>query len=156
MSNSWHCCEWLLPATVDFFFWRIFSTCLPTSGWVINKCTCPHHAECGVDFDQNGITSMPYPPYSPNLILRDFLFVCLFPWMKKVLKGKHIANMEEVKPKKTKNKQKKKQTQKTNGRITKRQKIEKFKSSFEQWKKHHDKCIASNGEYFEGEWSLNM
>ena len=26
----------------------------------------------------------------------------------------------------------------------------KFKNCFEQWKKYLDRCIASNGEYFEG------
>ena len=29
-------------------------------------------------------------------------------------------------------------------------KIEKFKNCLEQWKKYLDKCIALNGEYFEG------
>ena len=29
-------------------------------------------------------------------------------------------------------------------------KIEKFKNCLEQWKKCLDKCIALNGEYFEG------
>ena len=39
---------------------------------------------------------VPYPSYSPNLALRDFF---LFPRMKKVLKGKHFADVEEVKHK---------------------------------------------------------
>ena len=39
---------------------------------------------------------MPHPPYSPTLSLSDFFF---FPWMKKVLKGKRFANVEEVKQK---------------------------------------------------------
>ena len=30
-------------------------------------------------------------------------------------------------------------------------KIDKFKNCFEQWNKHLDRCIASNGEYFEGD-----
>ena len=30
-------------------------------------------------------------------------------------------------------------------------KINKFKNCFEQWKKRLDRCIASNGEYFEGD-----
>ena len=32
----------------------------------------------------------------------------------------------------------------------------KFKNCFEQWKKCLHRCIASNGEYSEGDWSLNM
>ena len=36
---------------------------------------------------------MPHPPYSPDLIQVTFLF----PWMKKVLKGKRFAYVEKVK-----------------------------------------------------------
>ena len=35
-------------------------------------------------------------------------------------------------------------------------KIDEFKNCFEQWKKHLDRHIASNGEYFEGDLSSNM
>ena len=35
-------------------------------------------------------------------------------------------------------------------------KIDVFKNCFEQWKKHLDRCVASNGEYFEHDQSLNM
>ena len=45
---------------------------------------------------QNGMTSMPHPPYSPDPSLSDFY---LFPWMKKVLKEKCFADVEEVKQK---------------------------------------------------------
>ena len=30
-------------------------------------------------------------------------------------------------------------------------KIANFKNRLEQWKKHLDRCIASNGDYFEGD-----
>ena len=66
------------------------------------------------------MTPMPHPPYSPDLTPSDFLLL-LFPWMKKVLKGKHFANMEEVK-------------QKT-AEALKGTKINKFKNWFEQWEK---------------------
>ena len=32
----------------------------------------------------------------------------------------------------------------------------KFKNWFEQWKKMLDRFIELNGEYFEGDWSLNV
>ena len=41
---------------------------------------------------------MPHPPYSPDLAPSDF-FVCLFPWMKNVLKGICFTDVEEVKQK---------------------------------------------------------
>ena len=35
-------------------------------------------------------------------------------------------------------------------------KIDEFKNCFEHWKKCLDRCITANGEYFEGDWNLNM
>ena len=57
--------------------------------------------------------------------------------MKKVLKGKHFADVEEVK-------------QKTSEAL-KGIEIDEFKHCCEQWKKHVDGCIASNAEYLEGD-----
>ena len=62
--------------------------------------------------------------------------------MKKVLKGKHFANVEEVK-------------QKT-AEALKYIKIGNLKNYCEQWEKCLHRCIASNGEYFEGDRSVNM
>ena len=64
------------------------------------------------------------------------------PWMKKIIKGKCFTNVEEVKQKMAEG--------------LEGIKINKFKNCLEQWKKHLDSCIASNGEYFEGDRSLNM
>ena len=84
------------------------------------------------------MTPMHHHPYSPNVALSDFF---CFPWMKKILKGKRFANVEEVEQKMAE--------------AWKGIKIDKVKNCFEQWKKCL-KCIASNEEYFEGDWSLNM
>ena len=46
---------------------------------------------------KNRMTLVPHPPYSSDLAPRDFF--CLFPWVKKVLKGKCFADVEEVKQK---------------------------------------------------------
>ena len=62
--------------------------------------------------------------------------------MKKVLKAKHFADVEEMKPKMTE--------------ALKGIKMDEFKNYFEQQKKHLDRCIASDGKYFEGDWSLNI
>ena len=71
------------------------------------------------------MTPVPHPPYSPELTRSD---VFLFPQMKKVLKGKRFAIVEEVK-------------QKMAGAL-KDIKINKFKNCFEQWKKSVDNyCI---------------
>ena len=57
--------------------------------------------------------------------------------MKKVLKGKPFANVEEVKQKMAE--------------ALKDIKIDKFKNCFEQWKKCLGRYIALTGEYFEGD-----
>ena len=62
---------------------------------------------------------MPYPPYSPSLTPSDFF---LFPKMKKVLKGKHFADVAEVK-------------QKT-AEALKDIKIDKFENYFDEWEKN--------------------
>ena len=88
---------------------------------------------------QNGMTLLPHPPCSPDLSQSNFL---LFPQMKKMLKGKRFANLEEVKQKMAE--------------TLKGIKISEFKNCVEQWKKCLDRCIVSNGEYSEGERSLNV
>ena len=42
----------------------------------------------------NGMNPVPHPPYSPDITLSNFYF---FTRIKKVLKGKCLANAEEVK-----------------------------------------------------------
>ena len=78
-----------------------------------------------------------HDPHAPSSLFTqsrcEQLF--LFPRRKKVLKGKHSANMEEVKQKMAE--------------ALKDIKINEFKNCFEQWKKCLDKHIASSGEYFE-------
>jgi hypothetical protein len=56
--------------------------------------------------------------------------------MKKTLKGKRFASVEEVK---------------TASQEPLNIKLQHFKRCFTQWKKSLEKCIASNGEYFEGD-----
>ena len=41
------------------------------------------------------MTPLSHPPYSPDLALSDYFFFLFF-WMKKVLKGKPFADVEEV------------------------------------------------------------
>ena len=57
------------------------------------------------------------------------------------LKGNVFADVEEVE----------KMTEALKGI-----KIDEFKNCFKQVEKCLSSCIASNGEYFEGDWSLNI
>ena len=70
---------------------------------------------------KNGMT----PMCSPILILRSQTFI-LFPLMKKVLKGKSFADVEEGKQKMAE--------------TPKGIKIYMFKNCFEQWEKYLNKC----------------
>ena len=98
----------------------------------------PAHTALSVQqLKKNGMTSMPHPPYLPDLTPSDFF---LFPHMKKVLKQKWFADVEEVKQKMSE--------------ALKGIKINESKSCFEQWEKHFNRCIASSGEYFEGDGSF--
>jgi len=81
-----------------------------------------------------GWTVDPNPPYSPELAPCDFL---LFWTMKKTLKGRRFATTEEVKT----------ASQEALNNI----KLQQFQKCFTQWEKRLDKCIASNGDYFEGD-----
>ena len=78
---------------------------------LIHECTTT--AECSAVFDQK---QHDHPPASPYLFTRTFFFVF---WMKKVLKGKCFANVEELK-------------QKT-AEALKGVKIDEFKNCFVQW-----------------------
>jgi hypothetical protein len=81
------------------------------------------------------MTTVPHPlPPSPDLVPSDFF---LFPRMKRDLKGKHLQNVEQVREK----------TTEALMAIT----LQEFQNRFKQWKKRWDKCIASQGEYFEGD-----
>ncbi|PNF38844.1 hypothetical protein B7P43_G10209 [Cryptotermes secundus] len=61
----------------------------------------------------------------------------LFPRMNRDMKGKHFADVAEVKEK----------TTEALSSISK----DEFRQCFEKWNKRLDKCISVSGEYFEGD-----
>ncbi|KAG5885734.1 hypothetical protein JTB14_000656 [Gonioctena quinquepunctata] len=75
-----------------------------------------------------------HPPYSSDLASCDFF---LFPKCKKVMRGRHWDKVETIK----------RDTTKQLKSLT----PEDFQECFEQWKQRWDKCIATHGEYFEGD-----
>jgi hypothetical protein len=83
---------------------------------------------------KNSMIQLLHPPYSPDLVPCDFF---LFPRIKKVLKRECFEDVEEVK----------KKTTEALKCIT----LQEFQDCFEKWKTHLDWCIASNGQYFEGD-----
>ena len=136
---SWHFCERLCSAS-EFFFKNSFSIFvhfvmgdlqahLPTQHWLVSSF-----------WPKKGMTPIPHPPYSPDLTSGDYFFLC--PRWKKSSKG-NILPMR-------------KRWNKKKAEALKGTQIDEFKNCFEQWEKGLSKCIASNGECFEGDWSLNI
>ena len=76
---------------------------------------------------------MPHPPYSPDLAPADFF---LFPKLKTTLKGRRFRTIEEIQENATRELR----------AITESA----FKEVFQQWKKRWERCIASRGDYLEG------
>jgi transposase len=80
------------------------------------------------------ISVVPHPPYSPDLAPADFF---LFPKLKTTLKGSHFQIIEEIQENATRELR----------AITESA----FQEAFQQWKKRWEPCIASRGDYFEGD-----
>ncbi|GFX98368.1 putative transposase [Trichonephila clavipes] len=76
----------------------------------------------------------PQPPYSPDLSPCDFF---LFPKLKNHLKGHHFGTLENIKTAVTDQLQ----------AIP----ISEFHQCYEEWKKRLQRCVASEGSYFEGD-----
>ena len=74
------------------------------------------------------------PPYSPDLAPADFF---LFPKLKTTLKGRRFQTIEEI--------------QENAIRELRAVTESAFQEAFQQWKKRWERCIASRGDYFEGD-----
>ena len=119
--------------------WIVFedSMYLRISWWVIYKQTWLHCPECSAVFDQKHVAPCPTLPI--HLISPQETF---FPGWKKSSQREMFCQCGRRETK--------------NGISIKRHQNWWIQNCFVQWKKNLDRCIASNGEYFEGDWSLNM
>jgi len=84
----------------------------------------------------NPITKMDHPPYSPDLVHCDFW---LFPKLKNGLKGQRFADLSDIQC----------NVKTLLWGIPENY----FQDCFRQWHHSLTKCIASQGEYFEGDSS---
>jgi hypothetical protein len=80
---------------------------------------------------------VPHPPYLPDLASHDF---SLFPKSKMKLKG-HFETMSDI--------------QRELQAILDSIKENDFHGAFGLWKKRWDRCIRSQGDYFEGDGGQN-
>jgi transposase len=80
------------------------------------------------------ISVVPHPPYSPDLAPGDFF---LLPKLKTTLKGRRFQTIEEIHENATRELRSITQSA--------------IQEAFQQWKKCWERCIASRGDYFEGD-----
>ena len=118
--TSWHYYERLHPASVNCF-WRFFQHVCPVHhGWFM-RAPDHTHTECSAVLTKKwGGRHVHHAPLSvfTQSCPRQLLLL-LFPWMKKVLKGKCFAIEEEVKQKMAE--------------ALKGIEVNKFKNCFKQW-----------------------
>ena len=122
------------------FFLKTLSTHLPISWWVIYKHTCPYHNECSLVFWPK--TAWPSCSTLPIYLISPWVIFFGFPWIKKSSPRAMFCQYGRSETK--------------NSTSTKTHQNRWVQNCIEYWKKPPDRCIASNEEYFEGDWSLNM
>jgi transposase len=82
------------------------------------------------------ITVLEHPPYSPDLAPNDFF---LFPKIKAILKARYFDGIDDIRI----------NTTVALKAIAQNQ----FQNCFQGWTRRWHRCIASQGEYFEGDHS---
>ena len=96
------------------------------------QCTSSQLRPCHRLFDQDGIKTVPQPPYSPDLAPCDFW---LFPKLKEKHRGCRYETIEEMKEAVTK--------------VIDTLTQEDFHGVFQKLLEWYNECIAAGGDYFE-------
>ena len=106
------------------------------NSWILHHDNAPAHMALSVRefLATKQITVLEHPICSPDLAHSDFF---LFPKIKEILKGRHFVDIDDIRSNRT-------AALKT---IPQNQ----FQNCFEGWTRHWHRCIASQGEYFEGD-----
>lgn len=102
--------------------------------WVLHHDNAPVHTCLAVAqiLARNNVATLPQPPYSPDLAPSDFF---LFPRMKKDLKGKRFGTVAAV--------------QEASTKVLNSIPVDEFQDAFRQWKTRWQRCVDSEGTYFE-------
>jgi len=96
----------------------------------------PHYTAVSINefLAEKSIPVVPQPPNSPDLSPCDFF---LFPWLKNRLKRRHFGTLDNI--------------QKSITDELKGMPVEAFQHHYEQWKQRLCRCVAAQGNYFEGD-----
>ena len=130
---------WEAALTFSELFLKTLSMCLPLSWWVTYERTRPPHWVFSSFWSKMAWLPLRAPPtlFTPSHHKRLFLF----PWMKSPQRETFCQHgRSETK----------------NVWSTKGHQNQRVQETVEQWQKHLNRCIASHGEYFEGDRSLNI
>ena len=102
--------------------------------WLLHDDNAPsHRALATCEFlAHKGIITLPHPPCSPDLVPCDFFF----PEMKLQLKGRRFDRVEEIQ----------RESQNVFGTLQEQD----FQHAFQQWQRRWNRCVAAQGDYFEG------
>jgi len=100
--------------------------------WLLHDDNTPSHRALATHefLAHNNITTFPHPPYSTDLAPCDFF---LFPKMKLLLKGHRFDGLEDIQ----------RESQNVLGKHREQE--------FQQWQRRWDRCVAAQGDYFEGD-----
>lgn len=104
--------------------------------WMLHHDNAPCHTAFSITefLTRKNIPVVPQPPYSPDLSPCDFF---LFPKLKSCLKGHHFGTIENIKK-----------------NVTDQLKdipVSDFQHCYEEWENRMKRCVASQGNYFEGD-----
>lgn len=102
--------------------------------WKLHHDNAPAHTSFVVSdyLAKTGVTTIPQPPYSPDVAPPDFF---LFPRLKTPMKGKHFGSVDNIKAATT--------------RALKDIPEKDFCAAFDAWKSRWQRCIDAGGMYFE-------
>jgi len=106
------------------------------NSWILQHDSAPAHTALSVRefLATKQITVLEHPAYSPDLASNDFF---LFPKIKEILKGRHFDDIDDIRCNTTAALKATPQNQ--------------FQNCFERWTRCWHRCVASQGEYFEGD-----
>jgi len=104
--------------------------------WMLHHDNAPCHTAVSINefLAEKNIPVVPQSPYSPDLSPCDFF---LFPRLKNHLKGRHFGTLDNI--------------QKSVTDELKGIPAEAFQHCYEQWKQRLCRCVAAQGNYFEGD-----
>ena len=105
------------------------------NSWILHHDNAPAHTALSVRefLATKQITVLEHPAYSPDLAHSDFF---LLPKIKEILKGRHFDDIDDIRSNTT--------------AALKAIPQNEFQNHFEGWTRCWHRCVASQGEYFEG------